>query len=80
MKSTGPKLLPPPTKPAVLDDISAVCLQEYMVEMDSRAPAKSSASVTSGGATASVSQEVNTRINAIDEKNKAYVYLYDKNI
>ena len=33
-----------------------------------------------GGATASVSQEVNTRIKAIDEKNKAYVYLYDKNI
>ena len=80
MKSAGPKLLPPPTKPAVLDDISAVCLQEYMVEMDSRAPAKSSASVTSDGATAFVSQEVNTRIKAIDEKNKAYVYLYDKNI
>jgi hypothetical protein len=79
MKSTGPKLLPPPTKPAVLDDISAVCLQEYMREMDARGRVANISSVSGSGGDGSravVAQEVARDIKAIDEKNKAVVYFY----
>ena len=70
MKSTGPKLLPPPTKPAVLDDISAVCMQEYVREMDARGRVQnmSAGSGCGDGSKASCPQDVSKSIKAIDEK------------
>jgi hypothetical protein len=73
MKSTGPKAVPPPTKPSCLDEITAVCLQEYMHEQDTRKKDRektaSASSAASGSAGNDDSQVVN-KLKSIDATNK----------
>ena len=48
MKSTGPKSLPPPTKPSYLEEVTQVCLQEYMSEQEHLKKQRVAASASSG--------------------------------